>query len=142
MNFSLEPLAFSLSPLSPMFAQLSSIDAEFVKNVLILAVGVAGAVALFRHKRTDISPQPLVTKLAAEFVVKETCIATMREAEARLKSLEAALTADDVKRSAIYTRIETVRTELRADIQHLSDKVEVLPLRLLEVLKTNGRSEK
>ena len=75
---------------------------------------------------------------AETYMTNALCGAQHRDLDARVATMERGLALDDTKRAAIYDRVEKVRQELKADIQHLSDKVEVLPLRLLEMIKRNG----
>lgn len=127
-------------------AQINDIPAEFIKWVVVLAVGLLAAsggwAGAFFARNRKIKPQPLDVRKVDTFMTREFCNTHHIEINRRLeqhdmdiRGIYAELKADRERherhtseRSAgLYKRIEDVRMEL-------SDKVDSMPDRIIETL--------
>ncbi len=71
----------------------------------------------------------------AEAVDQTVCRATHAEVNRRLNELEKLGKEADERRRAIYAEIGKVRDAFKADMQRIEDKLEVMPGRVIEILR-------
>lgn len=104
-----------------MFAELSPVPAEFLKNTLLVIGGGLGLVSLARGvfwgNRREITPQPLQVTPAPKYVTHEECQGThasIRERVARVEAL-----------------VDQIRTEAKNDRDGIVKQLHEMELRII-----------
>ncbi len=131
-----------------MIADLSSVEPQHVKDVLIIAFAVAslviGLLMYLKRGRTEIAPQPLevrgsgptTTELDKRVIALERSFEQLRsELRADRDKLD---DADEARASRLHARIDSLRNDMENKLQNL-------PAQIIALLQNTGvirRSER